>query len=121
MAQANEIEAAGVAAGVARLLGQTTPQTAQTATGSTAADALALTTGGFYEFGTVAASTGAILPTATGTPQVVIYNGGSNALTVYPQTGEYINGTQNGTFSVTNGKTATFTPSGLRWIANLSA
>lgn len=121
MAQANEIEAAGVPAQAARLLGQTEPQTGLTATGTTAADAYDITTGGFFEFSTVAASTGAQLPNATGTPQVVVYNGGANALTVYPQTGEYINGTLNGTFSVTNGKTAIFTPSGLRWIANLSA
>jgi len=121
MAQANELAASGLAAETARLLGQTVPSTGLTATGSTVADAYPITTGGFFEFSTVSGSTGAQLPSATGTPDVVIFNGGGSPLTIYPQTGEYINGSQNGTFSITNGKSGTFKPSGLRWIANLSA
>ena len=121
MAQANEIEAAGVAAGAARLLGQTTPNTGLSGAGTTQADATALTTGSFNEFSTVGANSGAVLPSATGSAIVAIYNGGANALKVYAASGEYMNGTQNGYLSVTNGKSAIFIPSGLRWIGNLSA
>lgn len=121
MAQANELVHAGIAAEPARFLGNTTPLTGLTATGSTIADAYALTTGAFAVFSTVGSGNGALLASATGSPDVAIRNSGSNALTVYPQAGEYINGTLNGTFSVTNGKSAIFKPSGLHWIAVLSA
>lgn len=121
MAQASELTAAGLAAETARLLGNTTPLTALTATGSTQADAYQLTVGAFAEFGTVDSGTGAVLASATGSPVTAVSNGGSNALKVYAHSGEYMNGTLNGYLSVTNGKTAIFVPSGTRWIGTLSA
>lgn len=121
MADNAELMAAGMSAEQARLLGNTKPQTGLVATGSTIADALALTTSEFAEFATVGSGNGALLANAGGSSDLVIFNGGASPLTVYPQAGQYINGTLNGTFSVTNGKAATFIPSGTRWIAVLSA
>jgi hypothetical protein len=58
-------------------------------------------TGSFIEVGTAGASTGVKLP---GPSFYVVYNGGANAVKVYPPTGSYMNGTQNAAFSVTNAK-----------------
>jgi hypothetical protein len=92
-----------------------------TATGSAQGDALTLT-GTFVNFTTVASGTGAILPSASNAGPVLIANNGANALLVYPASGEFINaGSANGSFSVTNAKTALFFPAGNRWFAILSA
>src|SRR5512146_2236916 len=121
MPQASQLTAFGVAAEPARLLGQAAARTGQTATGSTIADAFALTSGECVEFTTVGSGTGALLPPAGESADVVIVNAGSNALTVYPQSGEYMNGTADATFSVTNAKRALFKANGSRWTAFLSA
>lgn len=92
-----------------------------TAAGTVQGDALALVAS-MTVFTTVGSGAGAILPSATGVGTYSVYNGGSNALAVYPATGEIINGSSaNSSFSVTNGKSATFIAHGNRWIANLSA
>lgn len=100
-----------------------------TATGTNAATALVLT-GDFANFSTVASGTGTILPYAEGQPEQVIYNGGANALAVYPQATEYINGGSVGaSFSVPAGKACVFysgkntavSPAVGAWIGNLSA
>ena len=67
-----------------------------TAAGSTQGTALAIAvTTGDVVIGTAAASTGVRLPTsAEGSQigdQVTIANGGANAITLYPGTGEFIN------------------------------
>lgn len=103
------------------LLGVDSYTSGLTATGSAQGDALALTSS-FSAFGTVAASTGCILPSASNAGPYLIVNGGANALSVYPASGEYINaGSQNAAFSVTAAKTAMFFPAGNRWFAVLSA
>ena len=104
--------------------------TALTATGSTQATAL-LVTSELSLFGTVAASTGAILPlNAEPGDELVVVNGGANALSVYPQTGATINGgSANAAFSVAAGKSARFTAyqvtgrgvGTVNWVALLSA
>lgn len=77
----------------------------QTATGSTQATALALPAD-ITRFTTVAASTGTILPAMNPGDYVEIYNGGANALSVYPPVGGAINAiATNSAFSV-----ATATP-----------
>lgn len=100
-----------------------------TATGSTYAGALVLN-GNFAVFGTVASGTGAVLPFAEAQAPYILYNGGSNALTLYPQATEFINaGTAGASFSVTAGKSCILTPGKNQgvspsvgaWIANLSA
>lgn len=112
---------ASLPAEAARLLGATANTTAQTATGSVQGDALVLT-GNITNFTTVAASTGCILPSATGVGPYFVLNNGANALKVYPATGETINGAAaNAAFSVTNAKSASFYPHGNQWVAVLSA
>lgn len=119
MATATELMGLGFSAAQANALAGAS-STALTATGSTQTDALALAVP-FNEFGTVGSGTGARLPPASGQPPFTIYNGGSNALKVYPASGEYMNGSQNASFSVTNAKSAVFMPCGNRWIGKLSA
>lgn len=116
-----EIMRASLPAEAARMLGATADATTETATGSVQADAFVLTAN-ITKFGTVAASTGAILPSATGVAPYFIFNGGASPLTVYPALGETINASAANTgFSVTNGKGAYFYPHGNQWMANLSA
>lgn len=93
-----------------------------TATGSTQGTALALTD--VNEFTTVAASTGGRLPSnASLGDTIIVYNGGANALSVYPPTGESINAlSANAAFSMAANKYATFTKVGAtRWASNLTA
>jgi hypothetical protein len=61
-----------------------------TAAGSTQATAVALGADNNF-FSTVAASTGAILPTGNPGDTIFVYNGGANSLTVYPPVGGTIN------------------------------
>jgi hypothetical protein len=100
-----------------------------TATGTTIAGALTLNAD-FNLFGTVASGSGTQLPYAEGQPIQAIYNGGSNALLVYPQATEIINaGAVGVAFSVAAGKSAIFVPGKNNavtppigaWIANVSA
>ena len=120
MSTPGELMAAGLPAGVATQIGNS-KQTALKATGSTKAGALILT-GTFAIFTTVSSGTGALLPPAVGSPPLVVYNGGSNALLVYANGTDTINAlTAGASFSVTNAKSAVFTPAATQWVANLSA
>src|SRR5882672_4238713 len=110
MALVNELMALGLPGPVANGIGQDVAGTALTATGSTQADALPLVSS-LSVFGTVGASTGALLPPAGGQQPFYIFNGGASALTVYPSTGQIINNSSaNSGFSVTNGRGAIFIP-----------
>jgi hypothetical protein len=120
MATATELMGLGFSAAQANALASAPSSTAVSAAGSTQTDATLLTTA-FVEFTTVSSGQGGRLQPASGQPQVQIYNGGANAVKIYPAAGEYMNGSQNAAFSVTNGKSATFTANGNRWIAKLSA
>lgn len=62
-----------------------------TATGTNQATALALTNAD-NEFTTVGAGTGAILYAGSPGDEQLVYNGGVNPLTVYPDSGSKING-----------------------------
>jgi len=84
--------------------------TALTSAGTTQADALAITAD-VNVFGTVGASSGAILqaPAPSGGDTVLVKNGGANALLVYPQSGGTIDGgSANAAYSVAAGETAMF-------------
>lgn len=118
MSASNELMGLGMPAALASQLGANA-QTAVTAAGSTQTDATALT-GEFVEVATAGASTGVKLP-ASGASFYIVYNGGANAVKVYPPVGSYMNGTQNAAFSVTNAKTGIFFRSALRFIGVLSA
>lgn len=93
-----------------------------TAAGSTQGTALPLPSD-FNVFTTVAASTGAILPTSTTTDWITVVNHGANALSVYPPTGGTIStGATNAAFSVPSGKTAQFQAiTGINYAASVSA
>lgn len=75
------------------------------------------------EFTTVAASTGARLPSPEQGEFIFMANAGANALAVYPNTGHSINAlATNAAFSLAVGKNALFwAATATKWYANLSA
>lgn len=75
------------------------------------------------EFTTVAASTGARLPSPEQGEFIFVANAGANALAVYPNTGHSINAlAANAAFSLAVGKNALFwAATASKWYANLSA
>lgn len=97
--------------------------TGLTATGSDQSGAFEVTTAK-AAFSTVAASTGAVLDSdaAPGDTQM-IYNGGANALTVYPPSGAKINGlaTNAGILLGTNTACEFYCLSTTQWTGVLSA
>lgn len=129
MASPGRLMAAGMAATLAQQIGIDSGSGLLTATGTTIAGALHLSAD-FNLFGTVASGAGAQLPFAEGQPSQALYNGGSNALLVYPQASEIINAGSIGVaFSVAAGKGAVFVPGRNRavtpeigaWVAIVSA
>jgi hypothetical protein len=97
--------------------------TALTATGTTNADALALSAT-INQVSTTAASTGVRLMSPESGSGVVVINSGANALLVYPSTGAQINAltATTGGFSVAAGGRAMFVGTGsANWFAILSA
>ena len=89
MARQQFIMGLGVAAGAASAIVGITAS-ALTAAGATQTTAVALGADNNF-FGTVAASTGAILPTGNAGDSIFVYNGGASTLTVYPPVGGTIN------------------------------
>lgn len=75
------------------------------------------------EFTTVAASSGAILPSPEQGEFIFVQNSGANALNVYPASGHSINAlAANAAFSLAVGKNALFwAATASKWYANLSA
>ena len=63
-----------------------------TATGSSQATAYPLLNSGDHQFGTVAASTGAMLPVGRVPSSVRVFNGGASTLSIYPPVGGAVNG-----------------------------
>jgi hypothetical protein len=97
--------------------------TALTATGTTNADALALSAT-INQVSTTAASTGVRLMSPESGSGVVVINSGANALLVYPSTGAQINAltATTGGFSIAAGGRAMFVGTGsANWFAILSA
>ena len=96
--------------------------TGLTATGTNQATAYEVTTAK-AAFSTVSASTGAVLDNqAVGGDEQMIYNGGANALTVYPPSGAKINGlaTNAGMLLATNTACEFFCLSSTQWTGILS-
>jgi hypothetical protein len=94
-----------------------------TATGTTNADALGLSTV-INQVGTAAAGTGVRLMLPESGSSVVVINSGANALLVYPGTGAQINAltATTGGFSIAAGGRALFVGTGsANWFAILSA
>ena len=93
-----------------------------TAAGSTQGTATAITAS-INVVGTAAASTGLILYNGNVGDTQVVYNGGANAITVYPPVGSLINGlaTNAGAVLATNTTCKYIKITSTRWIALLSA
>lgn len=92
-----------------------------TATGTVQGDAYAMTAAD-NEFTTVASGTGAILYAGTPGDEQSVYNGGANALTVYPPSGSSINGlaANSGILVPTNTACIFKCVSSTRWVGILS-
>jgi hypothetical protein len=98
----SELMASGMAAQLAKKVGLEAASTGLTATGTTQAGALSLVSS-FAIFSTVGSGAGAIL----GAFDAFVYNGGSNALSLYPPVGGNINGgTTNAAISIPASKGA---------------
>lgn len=121
MTQTQTLMGSGIPAAAARhIIG--TVASGLTATGTTQADALLIND--ISEFTTVASGTGALIPANLSRgDNVLIYNGGANALTVYPPVGESINAlSANAGFSVAANKLVKiFKVSNTRWASLLTA
>jgi hypothetical protein len=73
-------------------------------------------------FSTVASSGAAVLSGVDGASDVVVYNGGANALVVFCPVGGTMNNTSNGSASVPTSKSARFVSAdGVAWYAQISA
>lgn len=122
MTTKNELMSAGFAAGAASRIGfDIPPSVALTAAGSTQATAY-VPIGNVNVFGTVASSTGMILPLPDGKGVWFVVNNGSNTLTVYPNVGGNINnGTANAGVSVPAGKSAIMIGCSTFWLSIISA
>lgn len=96
--------------------------TGLSAAGTTQGTATAITKQ-MCEFTTVAAGTGAILPSPEQGEFIFVQNSGANAMNVYPASGHSINAlAANAAFSLAVGKNAVFwAASASKWYANLSA
>ena len=106
----------GMPVNMARFAGLNGRSVNLTATGSTIADALPITSD-LNAFGTVSSSTGCILPPAGTRGLIVIHNGGAQTLNVYPQLLEVMNsGSAGGAFTIATGVTRRFFPALNGWI-----
>lgn len=93
--------------------------TGLTATGSSASDALVLTSV-FNQVSTTGVSTGVKLPSTEMGADLVVANDGANSLTVYPQSGSTIDG--GSSVSIATGKRRVFFGfSNTVWISILGA
>lgn len=86
---ASKIMGGGISFGAAKAINGDVA-TGLTGAGTNQATGLALKAA-VNVFGTVAASTGAVLASCEISDQQYVYNGGANALTVYPDSGSSIN------------------------------
>ena len=122
MALALNILRGGFSAGQAKAVNGAIA-TGLTAAGTTRGTALALT-GDTNVIGTAAASSGVALPSCEIGDSCEVYNGGANAVTVYPDAASsQFNGLVAGNGFLLGTNTACYCRkiSALRWIVNLSA
>lgn len=120
MASIQELMGVGVPAAVAAKLGSD-PVTTFSAAGTTQATATLLTAN-FANVTTVGASSGVRLRSAHGAGLTVILNNGANVLSIYPATGEKINGlAANVAITSAPGKCVMLFGDNNQWGANVSA
>lgn len=116
MATAIELMGLGLPALTAGAIGQSAIGTLA-ATGSSQSDAAPVVS--VLTRMTTASAGGALLPAAGGKPVYVIFNNSGQTVTVYPTGSETINNTTS--FSLADGKVATFYPAGYGWLGQLGA
>lgn len=121
MALAKQMMGGGLSAGMARAINGSVA-TGLTAAGTTQSDALALNAG-FNLLETVAASSGAVLPSCEVGDSVEVYNAGANTATLYPDSGSNINSlSANSGISLATSTAIKFRRvTSTRWIGYLSA
>jgi hypothetical protein len=121
MTYENKLVQAGIWDSTAKTLAGGDMGSALVAAGTTQATALPIVND-INMFATVAASSGAVLP-SFGSAFVAVFNGGANSLAVYPPVGGTVNGAAvNTAFAVAAGKSTTFmSPDGVTWVAQHSA
>lgn len=121
MALAKQMMGGGVSSGQAKAINGSVA-TALSGAGTTQGTATAINAGTAV-FSTVAASAGAILPSCEVSDEVLVYNGGANTLTVYPDSGSQINAvaTNGGVSCPTNTAMLFKRITTTRWIGMLSA
>ena len=120
MAGVNELMASGIPALAARMLGSD-PVSTVTAAGTTQATATLLVSD-FANVTTVALNAGVRLPSANAQGLNVVMNNGANVLSIYPATGEKINGLANNiAITVAPGKSVMLYGDNNQWAANISA
>lgn len=113
-----ELMAAGLPALQANSLGSDTA-TGVVAAGSSSQTAATKLSVAFNEIATAASNSGVMLTPFSDFH--LIFNGGANAVLVYPPVGGFMNGSLNASFSVGNGKSGFFFRAGNRYIGHLSA
>lgn len=116
MATAQELMGLGVPGPAASAIGQAAIATLA-ATGSTQGTAAPVVSP--LTRMTTASAGGAILPLAGAKPPYVIFNNSGNTVTVYPTGTQTINNTTS--FSLADGKVASFWPGKNAWLAQLGA
>ncbi len=118
---AKQIMGGGISFGAAKAINGSVAN-ALTATGTLQTDAYAINAA-VAEFSTVGSGSGAILPSCEISDEVIAYNGGANALKIYPDVGSRINQlSANAAVTVAPSTTILFKHiTSTRWIAILSA
>lgn len=120
MASIQELMGSGMPAAQASKLGSD-PVTTFAAAGTTQATATLLTSN-FANVTTVAANSGVRLRSASGSGLTVVVNNGANVLSIYPATGEKINGAAtNAAITVAPGKCVMMYGDNNQWAGNISA
>ena len=121
MARSKDLTGLGFPWLQASALGFSGEATGIVSAGSTYADATQLTAA-ISVLATVGSGEGVTLPTDPNMGMMAVINGGSNAVLVYPGTGNQVNNATATTsgYSVANGKTAVFFRCGPRILATLS-
>ena len=121
MPLAKQMMGGGVSAGMAKAINGSVA-TGLTAAGTTQATGLAINAG-FALLATVAANSGATLPSCEVGDTVEVYNAGANAATLYPDVGSNINSlsVNTGISLATNTAIKFRRVTATRWIGYLSA
>jgi hypothetical protein len=108
MPQSRFMVASGISAQASQAGSAGLPSIGLTAAGSTQATAFTIGND-INQFTTVAAGTGAILPAGNAGDEITVWNGGANALLVYPPVGGQVGaGAVNAGFSVAANKSCVF-------------